>query len=75
MGPIQNRRQVVEIFWKLNEANGDEIGTVHQNNKVNPSSVAKSWGNTADLAASAAAVGIAKIVPRYTEVAKELSKN
>ncbi len=66
MGPVQNRRRIIDISWNLKKSNGQGLGMVRQNNRVRAASVANSWGRTADVAARAAATDIAKIVPRLT---------
>lgn len=70
MGPINRRRQEIEINWHLNNALGHKIGRIQQLNKVKAASVANSWGQTADLAARAAAADIAGLIPRQTKVSQ-----
>jgi hypothetical protein len=70
MGPISQQRRVVEINWNLNNALGQKIGLIQQKNKVKAALVANSWGQTADLAAQAAAGDIAGIIPGNTKTAQ-----
>lgn len=56
-------RQKVSIVWKVFDEKGNRIGTVSQNNIVPEGSLDGAWGSTAEAAASAAAKGIAKLLP------------
>ncbi len=56
-------KQKVNIIWKVYDAKGVRVGTVSQNNVVPAGSLNGAWGPSAEAAASAAAKGIAKLLP------------
>jgi len=70
MGPISQRRRMVEINWNLHNALDQKIGLIQQKNTVGAASVANSWGRIADLAARAAAGDIAAVIPRNTRTSQ-----
>lgn len=61
-GPIE--KDLVSLTWRVRNPNGAEIGTLDQKNAVKAGLLAKQWGETAALAAAAAAPGIAELIAR-----------
>ena len=57
-------KQKIEIVWNVLDGNGNRVGTVSQKNEVPKGSLNGAWGPTAEAAASAAAKGIVKLLPR-----------
>jgi hypothetical protein len=62
LGPAVGSQQTVELAWQVLDAKGVEIGTISQKNQVPAGSLDKGWGQTAQLAAQAAAGGIFKLL-------------
>ena len=58
-------QQGVHITWVVTSPTGKNIGQVAQNNNVPPHSLDSTWGQTADMAAQAAADGISKLIDKY----------
>ena len=63
MGPAADGKQSIQIDWIVADPSGKRLGTVSQKNMVQQGSLDGSWGQTAELAASAAAQGIVKLLP------------
>jgi len=70
MGPVNQRRRVIEINWNLNNTLGRRIGLVQQKNKVEADLVANSWGEIAVAATQAAAGDIARLIPGTVQVTR-----
>jgi hypothetical protein len=64
LGAATDGKQPVQIDWNVKDPAGKRLGTVTQKNEVAAGSLDSSWGKTADAAASAAAQGILKLLPR-----------
>ncbi len=64
MGATNDGKQPVQIDWNVKDPNGKRLGTVTQKNEIVAGSLDASWGKTADAAASAAAQGILKLLPK-----------
>lgn len=64
IGTASDGKQPVQIDWNVKDPAGKRLGTVTQKNEVVAGSLDGSWGKTADAAASAAAQGILKLLPR-----------
>jgi hypothetical protein len=63
LAPASRGRQSVRIDWRVYSPDGGTLGGVSQTKLVRRGSLDKSWGTAADAAASAAAQGIAKLIP------------
>ena len=57
-------QQSIKIEWQVNDPKGKRLGTVSQANKVPKGTLDGKWGPIADAAASAAADGIVKLIPK-----------
>jgi hypothetical protein len=66
VGAAVDGKQPVQIDWNVKDPTGKRLGTVTQKNEIAPGSLDGTWGKTADAAASAAAAGILKLLPRQT---------
>ena len=66
MGLVSDGKQPIQIDWNVKDAQGKKVGTVTQKNEIPAGSLDTSWGKTADAAASAAAQGILKLLPKAT---------
>ena len=66
MGAVADGKQPVQIDWNVKDPDGKRLGTVTQKNEIVAGSLDGNWGRTADAAASAAAQGILKLLPRNT---------
>ena len=64
MGRPQGGQQDIKIDWQVYDPRGKRLGTVTQANKVGQGSLDGKWGPVADAAASDAANGIAKLIPK-----------
>ncbi|WP_072396605.1 hypothetical protein [Hyphomicrobium sp. CS1GBMeth3] len=64
VGQGQNGKQPIQIDWDVKDPQGKKLGTVSQKNEIPQGSLDGSWGKTADAAASAAAQGIVKLLPK-----------
>ena len=64
VGQGQNGKQPIQIDWDVKDPNGKKLGTVSQKNEIPQGSLDGAWGKTADAAASAAAQGIVKLLPK-----------
>jgi hypothetical protein len=60
--PPQAGQQRVTLDWRVNDAEGVEIGRISQANPVPAGSLDDGWGAIADLAARAAAEGIEALI-------------
>ena len=63
VGEGKDGKQAVQIDWLVRDPKGKKLGTVSQKNDVPQGSLDGAWGKTADLAASAAAQGILRLLP------------
>ncbi len=61
----QGAAQGVHIRWSIAEPKGKVLGDVAQNNQIAAHSLDSAWGQTAELAAQAAANGIFKLIGQY----------
>ncbi|MEG9884288.1 MAG: hypothetical protein V6Z86_06665 [Hyphomicrobiales bacterium] len=61
-GPSKGASQTVHLLWTIRDPNDALIGTVEQKNTVPTGSLIKSWGQSAILAARAAASGLFNLV-------------
>ncbi len=66
VGTNSDGKQPVQIDWNVKDPNGKRLGTVTQKNEIVAGSLDSTWGKTADAAASAAAQGILKLLPKQT---------
>ncbi len=66
VGNAADGKQPVQIDWNVKDPAGKRLGTVTQKNEIAAGSLDQSWGRTADAAASAAAQGILKLLPKTT---------
>ena len=57
-------KQNIHIDWQVIDPNGKKLGTVSQQNTIPKGALSGPWGPIADAAASAAADGIIKLIPR-----------
>jgi hypothetical protein len=64
VGQAQNGKQPIQIDWDVKDPQGKKLGTVSQKNEIAQGSLDGAWGKTADAAASAAAQGILKLLPK-----------
>ena len=62
VGEGREGRQPIQIDWVVKDAQGNRVGTVSQKNEIEAGSLNGAWGQTADMAASAAAQGIVKLM-------------
>ena len=62
LGPSKGASQTVQLSWTIRDPNGALIGTMEQKNTVPTGSLSKSWGQSAILAARAAAAGLFNLV-------------
>lgn len=54
----------VTLDWQVKDAKGAILGNLQQRNEVPANALAKNWGETAALAAAAAAPGLAEIIAK-----------
>ncbi len=66
MGTATDGKQPIQIDWNVKDPQGKRLGTVTQKNEIVAGSLDNTWGRTADAAASAAAQGILKLLPKTT---------
>lgn len=66
VGPANNGAQPIRIDWVVTDASGSNIGTVTQKNQIPAGSLDGAWGQTASVAAAAAAQGILKLMRQNT---------
>jgi hypothetical protein len=66
MGQPSGGKQTIKIEWIVLDPAGKKVGTVSQNNVVPQGSLDGPWGKTAELAATAAAQGIIKLLPKQS---------
>ncbi len=64
VGKPSGGQQSVKIEWKVSDPDGKRLGTVSQANKIPQGTLDGKWGPIADAAASAAADGIIKLIPK-----------
>lgn len=68
VGQAIGGKQDIEIKWLVLDPKGQKVGTVAQKNKIPQGSLNGKWGKTADAAATAAAQGVAKLLPKTIKV-------
>lgn len=64
MGQPSGGKQVVQIEWVVLDPAGNQLGVVTQKNSIQQGSLDGAWGQTADSAASAAAVKISSLLKK-----------
>lgn len=64
VGAGRDGKQPIQIDWNVIDPSGKKVGTVSQKNEIPQGSLDGAWGKTADAAASAAAQGIIKLLPK-----------
>jgi len=65
LGPATDGQQPITIRWLVIDPSGKQLkDAVVQREKIEPGSLDVTWGQVADIAAGAAAVELAKIVPK-----------
>ena len=62
IGQGKEGRQPIQIDWTVKDGQGNRLGTVSQKNEIEAGSLDGEWGQTADMAAAAAAQGIIKLM-------------
>lgn len=62
LDPPTGAQQMVRLSWRVLDQDGTLLGTITQKNKVPAGSLDAGWGQTAGLAAQAAAGGIFKLL-------------
>ena len=70
VGASRGGQQPIQIDWVVKTPVGKKLGTVSQKNKIPVGSLDGEWGATASVAASAAAQGIIKLLPKTMTVAR-----
>ncbi|MGF1650724.1 MAG: hypothetical protein ACFCUN_09755 [Hyphomicrobiaceae bacterium] len=70
LGMPNNGKQPIEINWKVTAPDGRELGTVAQKNEIPAGSLDGAWGETAKVAAAAAAEGVLRLLRRDRQVAQ-----
>jgi hypothetical protein len=65
LGPQQAKSQDVALAWTVMTPDGRRLGIVRQKNVVTPGSLKDGWGDSAFLAAQAAATGIYDLIKKY----------
>jgi hypothetical protein len=67
MGAPANGEQPITIRWVVVDPSGKQMEkTIVQSNKVEAGKLDKTWGEVADLAASGAAIEVAKLLGQAT---------
>ena len=56
--------QPIQIEWQVKDPRGTKLGTVSQKNDIPQGSLDGTWGQTAEIAAAAAAQGVIKLLPQ-----------
>jgi hypothetical protein len=64
VGQPTGGKQVVQIEWVVLDPGGNQLGVVTQKNSIQQGSLDGAWGQTADSAASAAAVKISSLLKK-----------
>ena len=64
LGATNAGQQPIKIDWVVKDPKGRRLGTVSQENKIPAGSLNGNWGPTANAAATAAAQGILKLMPK-----------
>ena len=67
MGASNDGKQPIQIEWIVKNPQGKKLGTVSQKNEIPEGKLDGAWGSVADQAASAAVVGILKLLPPANE--------
>jgi hypothetical protein len=65
LGPQQAKGQDVALAWTVMTPDGRRLGIVRQKNEVTAGSLEDGWGDSAFLAAQAAATGIYDLIKKY----------
>ncbi len=68
LGAAKDGKQPIQIEWLVRDPKGKKLGTVSQKNEIPQGSLDGAWDKTAEQAASAAAQGIVKLLPKTTAV-------
>jgi hypothetical protein len=64
LGAAKDGKQPIHIEWLVRDPKGKKLGTVSQKNEIPQGSLDGAWDKTAEQAASAAAQGIVKLLPK-----------
>lgn len=64
MGQGRSGTQPIQIEWQVKDPKGNKLGTVSQKNEIPQGSLDGPWGQTAEVAAAAAAQGVIKLLPQ-----------
>lgn len=64
VGQAKDGKQPIKIDWHVKDPTGKAVGTVSQKNEIAAGALDGAWGATADAAATAAAQGILKLLPK-----------
>jgi hypothetical protein len=64
LGAAKEGKQPIHIEWLVRDPQGKKLGTVSQKNEIPQGSLDGAWDKTAEQAASAAAQGIVKLLPK-----------
>jgi hypothetical protein len=64
VGAAKSGTQPIQIEWQVKDPRGNKLGTVSQKNDIPQGSLDGAWGQTADIAAAAAAQGVIKLLPQ-----------
>ena len=64
IGQPSGGKQVVQIEWVVSDPSGNQLGVVTQKNSIQQGSLDGAWGQTAESAASAAAVKIHSLLKK-----------
>jgi hypothetical protein len=64
LGAAKDGKQPIHIEWLVRDPRGKKLGTVSQKNEIPQGSLDGAWDKTAEQAASAAAQGIVKLLPK-----------
>jgi len=67
IGASNDGKQPIQIEWIVKNPQGKKLGTVSQKNEIPEGKLDGAWGGVADQAASAAVVGILKLLPPANE--------
>ncbi|MFZ4808041.1 MAG: hypothetical protein ACOYLQ_12340 [Hyphomicrobiaceae bacterium] len=64
LGQGKDGKQPIQIEWQVKDPRGNKLGTVSQKNDIPQGSLDGAWGQTAEVAAAAAAQGVIKLLPQ-----------
>lgn len=74
VGQPVNGKQSIQIDWELNDPNGKFYKRVTQKNEIPQGMLDGAWGQTADMAANAAADTIAGLLPKQMQAQAQPTK-